>query len=708
MGAIRGKSGRFGEDTRCRFAVGLTLFSTLIIITFIGVAGFASPATAALDGGQYDHGENATDDEPPTLANGSRGNATTIELTITDNHDVDEGTISASSFVITPGSINGSSVSESGSDATVELYLADPVDVDNVTVALADGSNVQDTNGNSMNALDEPSLTITGMDGISPDVRSFSATDALGEPSQLTIETTEDLGGINVSILGDSGDWLTESDFTASGTTYETTYEPTTTGGVRFILVNVTDESGNTQPVNIRQPIRADLTPPTAVAGLDLAASSNLTLAFTGERSSDANEVANYTWTFGDGTNATGERVSHTFLPGEYTVTMTATDPFGNAATDSLDVNLTTGSGNVTDVSNEQLQEISRAGGPEVTVEQSDEESALARVRRASAGVPFTISDEATPLAGSDGVSVDTLNVTLARNTSLDLALSATGPEAVSDAAEATGTTALGGVTVVHSVPDEGVESVEFVFTVDASALDSAGASPGDVSLVRRHDGTWQTVSTNVTNARNARNATTDTEPSRFRATTTGFSRFAIVANVTDDSNATTETTDSNATTPTVTATPTATATQTPTDDTGTDSAIRIQSVSLNASSVPPEQPVSVNVTLRNTGGQPDGFVAGLSVNDSVVATQSTTVPPNDTRVVRFEYRTNRTGTFPVAVNGTTAGDLTVGGGGLLSSILGIFGFLPLGLLRPLLLFVAAPLLVLFLLLKGVAFYLGY
>jgi hypothetical protein len=708
MSGVRGRAGWWNRDIRCQFTVGLALSCALVITFAIGVAVLASPATATLDGGYYEHGENATDDESPSLANGSKINDTAIKVTITDNHDVDESTIGASSFVMTPGSINGSSVSDSGSDATVELSLADPVDEDEVTIGLADGSSVQDTNGNAVDPLDEPSITVTGMDGISPDVRSFTATDALGEPAQLTIETTEDLGGINVSILGDSGDWLTESDFTASGTTYETTYEPTTTGGIRFILVNVTDEAGNTQPVNIRQSVRADLTPPTAVAGLDLAASGNLTLSFTGGQSSDASGVANYTWSFGDGSNATGERVSHTFMPGNYTVTMTATDPFGNAATDSLDLNLTAGAGNVTDVSNETLQDIGRAGEQAVTVQRSETtgESALARVRRASAGEPFTISDEGAPLVRHDGISVHSLNVTLAENTSLDLAVSATGPGSVGDAAEATNTTALGGLTVVHSVPDEAVEDVEFAFTVEASELDAVGDSPDSVLLVRLHEGTWQTVPTSVTNG---------TNPYQFRANTSGFSRFAIVADAADQAAAATTTP-----TPTNRSTPTATPTQTPTDETetgtgtgaetgtGTESSIRIQRVSLNQSSVPPNQPVSVNVTLQNTGGDPGSFVAGLVVNDSVVATQTTNLPPNETRRLRFEYRTNQTGTFPVAVNGTTAGELTVGGGGLLSSILGIFGFLPLGLLQPLLMFVIAPLLVIFLLLKAIAYYMGY
>jgi chitinase len=49
--------------------------------------------------------------------------------------------------------------------------------------------------------------------------------------------------------------------------------------------------------------------------------------------------IADYEWTFGDGTTATGQQVDHAFdSEGEYTVTLTVTDDDGATATDTVTV----------------------------------------------------------------------------------------------------------------------------------------------------------------------------------------------------------------------------------------------------------------------------------------------------------------------------------------------------------------------------------
>lgn len=173
-------------------------------------------------------------------------------------------------------------------------------------------------------------------------------------------------------------------------------------------------------------------------------------------------------------------------------------------------------------------------------------------------------------------------------------------------------------------------------------------------------------------------------------------------------------------TTPTPTRTPssasgTGTADPAPTPATPAGDPIVIRNASLSDREVSPGETVRVNATIANRGDGNTVYTAGLLVNDAVVATEPVTLPSGEERRVSFEYEVNETGTAPVAVNGTSAGTLTVGSGGILASVLGVFdpvvgllGGLPLGVLRPVVLFALVPGLVVFLLLKGLATYLGY
>lgn len=137
-----------------------------------------------------------------------------------------------------------------------------------------------------------------------------------------------------------------------------------------------------------------------------------------------------------------------------------------------------------------------------------------------------------------------------------------------------------------------------------------------------------------------------------------------------------------------------------------------VRNATLSDSEASPGDVVFVNATIENRGDRNTLYTAGLSVGGAVVATEPVTLPAGEERPVSFRYEVNETGTVPVAINGTSAGTLTVGGGGIVGTILGflapVLGILPLGLLRTLVVFVLAPVLLVFLLLKGVAVYLGY
>jgi hypothetical protein len=678
-----------GRDAR------LARIAVLVVAGVLVTVALAGTASATVDAGTFAHG-NTTDTEPPELTAVRGTDPTTINVTFTDNHDVDEGSIDNGSFLLQNRDLAGVTVEEDGRNATAILSLAAQSNFNSTVVALASGSSVSDTNGNVIPA-DEQSIagTARGMDGLAPGIEEFTVTNATGSPARISVTATEELTGLNLTLSGAGEGRLRIADFAYAGSrTYRTTYVPPADGTLVVELNNVTDSNGNQRGVYRKREVTADLTGPDAVAGIDFAASGNLSLTFDAGRSTDPGGISNYTWAFGDGTSATGERVNHTFAPGVYTVTLTAEDRYGNVGTDAVELNLTSGAGDVSNVTDDQLDSISRSLGPNVSITRASDSpgvDAFVRVDRAVGGTPVGIGGDGTPLVRQDALSLGGLDVTPAANGSFNLAVSP-----VTDAADSPAdVTTLGSLTVVTDVPDDGVENVTFSFAVETARLDDLGVGAAKVSLFRRADGAWTRLPTTVV----------ETGPStaRFRARSPGFSLFVAAANATEDEPAPTAT-------PTPDSTPAPpTATPTPRDATDSSDQFAVLNASLNASSVPQNGTVLVNAFVENRGAEFGTYVAGLSVNGTVVATRAVPIRGNQTGAIQFSYAANATGTFPVAVNGTSAGTLTVGGGGgILGSIAGIFGFLPLGLLQPVIVFLGIPLVVIYLILKALAIYLGY
>ncbi len=74
-----------------------------------------------------------------------------------------------------------------------------------------------------------------------------------------------------------------------------------------------------------------DSAPPTAAINANTTALTEQPIWFDGSGSSDDVRVVGYTWSFGDGGEATGETVTHAYLePGVYNVTLTVSDEYGN------------------------------------------------------------------------------------------------------------------------------------------------------------------------------------------------------------------------------------------------------------------------------------------------------------------------------------------------------------------------------------------
>ncbi|QLH80151.1 CARDB domain-containing protein [Halosimplex pelagicum] len=87
---------------------------------------------------------------------------------------------------------------------------------------------------------------------------------------------------------------------------------------------------------------------------------------------------------------------------------------------------------------------------------------------------------------------------------------------------------------------------------------------------------------------------------------------------------------------------------------------ISVESRSLRYDRVGSETAAPVDVTLTNDGGADGTFDVVLSIDGSVEETRTVTVPGHSTTTVRLNYSAPATGTYPVAVNGTSLGNLTV------------------------------------------------
>ena len=96
--------------------------------------------------------------------------------------------------------------------------------------------------------------------------------------------------------------------------------------------------------------VMVDNDAPMANAGKDISAYAGHRVTFNGSGSKDNVGIANYTWTFKDGTNKTlyGENPNYTFTAqGNYTVTLTVTDGANNKGVDKMVVNVTLGPGHI-------------------------------------------------------------------------------------------------------------------------------------------------------------------------------------------------------------------------------------------------------------------------------------------------------------------------------------------------------------------------
>ena len=188
--------------------------------------------------------------------------------------------------------------------------------------------------------------TVTVVDGAgatdsaSATVNVTNASDTTPPDAALSASPTK--AGLNETVSfdasGSSDNWgIVEYrwDFEGDGSVDATTTSPTTThaysaAGSYDATVTVVDAAGNTDTANVTVSV-ADRTPPTVRASVPGTVAVNHSATFDASASTDNDRVDNVTWTFGDGTTATGATVQHAYdATGNYTVTVTVTDPAGN------------------------------------------------------------------------------------------------------------------------------------------------------------------------------------------------------------------------------------------------------------------------------------------------------------------------------------------------------------------------------------------
>jgi len=669
-----------GHGPGGRRAAGLLALSfvVLALVLAVGSAGASLPTDAQFQ---------ATNGSSVTLSDASAAGADTVEFVVGSDAGVAAGSIDGDDFAVSAGRVSSASVDPAGDDARVRLHLAAPVDSDVVTVSFAPDATVTDGDGAEL-ATDGAAVEVGGMDTVPPRVERFAVQPANGTTVDLTVEASEPLDEVNVSVDGPASVTLQRENFTAAdgGLRLTASVALPAAGDYRATVERVADEHGNDRRSGRVVTVATEDRPPTAVAGVDFAASSGTTLTLDASRSTAADPIASITWDLGDGAEATGERVTHRYRPGNYTATVTVTDIDGDVGTDRIVVDLT-GNGSVASVGGSATVDFASNVTPSdgsAIVDVADPAKGPVRLARAN--------ETDTPVAAHDGVALTALNVTLRNASRYGLAIQADGPAAAGDVPNATGV--LGALTVVHDVADRDVAGVTLSIAVEHERL-PADADPAAVSVFRRSDGAWTRLNTTRVD---------DPEvagPYRYRADSPGLSRFAVAT----ASNGTT----GNATESTPTPTEVPTATPSEAESNVPDDAVTVTNATANATSVEPGGSVTVSATVDNPGDAAVSYRAGLSVNGTVVDTRTVTVPGGEDRSVALNWSANATGRQQLTVNGTAAGTVSVGeGGGLLASVLGVFGFLPLGLFRMVLTYLGGVLVAVFLALKAVALLMGY
>jgi hypothetical protein len=571
----------------------------------------------------------AEDTESPEWGNATRGDDTTIELTLYDDTSINTNTIQADDFRLTAGRVENVSVSSisapdsNRSGARVSLLLADKIDQNNVTISLRATGNITDGAGNE---LPDESVTVTGMDAVTPKYKDFNVTRVNSSTAEIVVETHERLDQLRISVGGPSLDTLNISGFTertGNTATYTREYTFTEEGEYSLLLMSVTDRNGNNNSFSRQRTFLYDGSAPNVTVAGPGNATVGEQVTFSAAGTTDDQGVESIRWQVGGDTILTGENITVAFAsPGSHEVTATATDPFGNTG---------------------QETRIVSVGGPgaggNVTVRRVNATTANASVN--GTGQPQRIQLDSGALVSGQNGTLLRLAAAFPRNESATLTVRSRRP--APSFAAVTGHTGLGRFDVDHgSVP---ATDATFTFTVDRSTLAAAGVEPGAVTLFRDAGG-WTPLATDVVGRTDSHIV--------YRADSPGLSTFVV--GIERETAADTETETATTETPT------------PEPETATEAAGQPDIVVTNATAVPPAlgpgERTVVTVELENRGTASGDHRVVVSLNRSVLAMRTVTVPAGETRTTEFARSVPETATGDLTVDGRRVGNVTAAGGG--------------------------------------------
>ena len=593
----------------------------------------------------------AEDTEPPEWGNATRGDDTTIEVTIYDNEGIETGTIQADDFTLTAGRVENVSVASvsaaegNKSGARVSLALESKVDKNNVSVGIRDTANITDTAGNK---LPDGTVTATGMDAVVPKYRDFNVTRVNSSTAEITVETHERLDQLRISVGGPSLDTLNISGFTertGNAATYTREYTFPEEGEYSLLLMSVADRNGNNNSFSRQRTFLYDGTGPNVtVAGPDNATVGE-SVTFSAAGTTDDQGVESIQWQVGDNTILTGENITVAFAsPGSHEVTVTAADPLGNTETVTSVVSVT---GNGT------------AGN--VTVQQPN--ATVANVSVNGTGQPQRVQPQVGPLISGPNGTLTRFSASFLPNESATFTVRSRQPPP--SFATATAHTGISQFALDNgTVP---TEDVLVRFTVNRDTLAAVNAEPGAVTLFRNSN-RWTPLPTEVAGRTESHIVYRATSP-RLSTFVVGVER-ATAADVAVETAATNETATSEAATNgTATSESETTETSTPEPETQTETSGEPDIVVTNATAVPstlgPGERTVITAELENRGTASGDHNVIVALNTSILTTRTVTVPAGETRTTEFarSVPANRTG--ELTVDGQRVGNVTGDSGGL-------------------------------------------
>lgn len=434
----------------------------------------------------------------PVMERGEKVDDTSVDIVFTHDAPLDSTTIGPDEFFLSEGTVVSTTVRGNETETRVRLHLDGPVESDELTVGVASTTAIQTVEGDRLDVDTRQTITVEGMDGVAPSLRATDIPDRTNDTATVGYFFDEPIENLSVSIAGPIDRSLDVRDFRWENPhQYWADLNLSHDGNYTVTLETATDEAGNTAQFDRSTRVTVDSEPPNVSATVDGEASVGNTVVFESTGETDAAET--FYWDFGNGYNQTGERVSHTYHPGVYPVTMTATDELGNQARETLIVNLSDPDEKLRIGVDEWPERPSVAisnPGPAIP---TDTVATIVGTP-ANQTVSITPPIETTVLASGDDFSLDAIDVQTTTNTSVGIGIELAGLDdpPLSTLESATDYRPVGGFHAQPSVHNAIVDSVTYAFSVESERLEDLGVDPPDVGLFRYDSGEWVELPTTL------------------------------------------------------------------------------------------------------------------------------------------------------------------------------------------------------------------